>query len=158
MDPSTLLAQLKDIHSPPPITFWPLAPGWWFLLIISIIAISVGIYMLVSFWRSRYWKRQAKKQFHSLHEAYLASPSTENIIEINKLLKQVLSSAHSDRHYLQLHGKEWEDALLSVKKNKHSVLDKAETQVLSRDIYTSKPCHLDNEMLDRIATWIKVVK
>ena len=158
MDPSTLLSQLRDVHSPAPISFWPLAPGWWVLIIIFIIALSTGIYLSISLWRSKQWKRQAKKQYKHLREEYQKSPSVEVIIEINKLLKQTLSSAKQDRHFLQAHGETWSEALLSVKKSKYSVLDEAETNILSRDIYSAKQCCLDNDMLDRIALWIRVVK
>ena len=36
------LAQLAPAHAPPPIGWWPLAPGWWALLALLIAAI-VGI-------------------------------------------------------------------------------------------------------------------
>ena len=88
MDSNTLLSQLRDIHSPAPIPFWPLAPGWWLLLGLFIIALSVGIYLLVRFWRANEWKRQAKKQFDQKRKAYENSPSIEGIIDINKVLTE----------------------------------------------------------------------
>ena len=36
------LAQLAPAHVPPPIGWWPLAPGWWALLVL-LIAIIAGI-------------------------------------------------------------------------------------------------------------------
>lgn len=158
MDPSTLLSQLRDVHSPAPISFWPLAPGWWLLIVVFIIVLSVSIYLCVRFWRTNEWKRQAKAQFIEKRKAYEASPSVETIIEINKLLKQTLSSAKQDRQFLHAHGKSWEKALLSVKKRQQSVLNEAETKVLSQDIYSSKSCRLEGAMLDRIELWIKVLK
>jgi len=158
LDSNTLLSQLRDIHSPAPIPFWPLAPGWWLLLGLFIIALSVGIYLLVRFWRANEWKRQAKKQFDQKRKAYENSPSIEGIIDINKLLKQILSSAKQDRQFLNAHGETWKNALLSVKKRQQNVLSEAETQVLSQGIYTAKECRLDSDMLDRIELWIRVLK
>ena len=31
------LAQLRDIHLPEPILWWPLAPGWWVLIVLYFI-------------------------------------------------------------------------------------------------------------------------
>jgi len=30
------LVNLKDIHLPPPVSFWPPAPGWWILALLMI--------------------------------------------------------------------------------------------------------------------------
>lgn len=38
------LAQLAPAHAPPPVGFWPLAPGWWGLLLLLAIAM-VGIWL-----------------------------------------------------------------------------------------------------------------
>ncbi|WP_156497551.1 DUF4381 domain-containing protein, partial [Oleiphilus sp. HI0043] len=43
MNPSSPLDQLKDIHPPVDITWWPLAFGWWALIVISVIAIALGL-------------------------------------------------------------------------------------------------------------------
>jgi hypothetical protein len=40
-NPDPLLAQLRDIHTPEPISWWPLAPGWWILLALIIAAIVI---------------------------------------------------------------------------------------------------------------------
>ncbi|NVK88722.1 MAG: DUF4381 domain-containing protein [Gammaproteobacteria bacterium] len=41
-----LLKQLKDIHSPDPVSWWPLAPGWWIIIILLIISIGLLVYFL----------------------------------------------------------------------------------------------------------------
>jgi membrane protein implicated in regulation of membrane protease activity len=38
------MAQLAPAHAPPPVSWWPLAPGWWALLAL-LIAAAVGICM-----------------------------------------------------------------------------------------------------------------
>ena len=42
-DPASL-ANLRDIVEPPPVPWWPPAPGWWFLLtVLGLIAILVAL-------------------------------------------------------------------------------------------------------------------
>lgn len=41
------LAQLKDIHLPTPIGWWPLAPGWYILMgliLFLVIIFAYGVY------------------------------------------------------------------------------------------------------------------
>jgi len=43
------LAELRDIHMPEPVSWWPPAPGWWLLLLIVLIIGAL-------FW---WWRRRA---------------------------------------------------------------------------------------------------
>lgn len=73
------LAALHDIHPPPPVSWWPPAPGWW-LLGVSMLALSVfAVIVLRRYLRSpsRAARRElarVRKEFErSADEAQLAS-------------------------------------------------------------------------------------
>ena len=53
MDGTDPLSQLKDIHLPEPIGFWPPAPGWWLLFFLLCLAIYFGGKALYAAWRKR---------------------------------------------------------------------------------------------------------
>ena len=42
------LVNLKDIHLPPPVPFWPPAPGWWILALLLISTLFIGGVWLLS--------------------------------------------------------------------------------------------------------------
>ncbi|KOR30183.1 hypothetical protein TI04_06855 [Achromatium sp. WMS2] len=37
-----MLNELRDYHLPPPVSWWPLAPGWWIIIILSLLMITLG--------------------------------------------------------------------------------------------------------------------
>lgn len=45
-----LLNSLKDVHEPPPPGLWPLASGWWVLIVLGVGALIAGIVE----WRRRH--------------------------------------------------------------------------------------------------------
>lgn len=50
------LANLRDIHLPEPVSWWPPAPGWWLLALLSLIVVA-GLFGL---WRYR--RRQTPRR------------------------------------------------------------------------------------------------
>lgn len=155
MDPSTLLMQLKDVHAPDPITFWPLAIGWWLLIILSMVTLSGLSYWLVRRHLKSAWKRQALKRFDELCTTYKKQPSAENLLQINRLLKQALSTANNKRDYLHLCEADWADALNSIQHKNTSILNEQDLIILSKDIYARQTKALDDAALNRISLWIK---
>ena len=59
--PPDWLAQLAPAHAPPPVGWWPLAPGWWALLVLLIAAI-VGIWV----WYQRHPRRLRRSGLREL--------------------------------------------------------------------------------------------
>ena len=49
MNEQQLLAQLKDIQTPEPVSFWPLAWGWWGVIVLTLLAFTAAIW----WWRKR---------------------------------------------------------------------------------------------------------
>ena len=60
------LSQLRDIHLPPPVSWWPLAPGWWLLLGTLLLLTAIAFWL----WRRRRrsnWRREALRELAQLH-------------------------------------------------------------------------------------------
>ena len=55
-DPASL-DRLRDIVELDPVSWWPLAPGWWFLLSLSAIG---GAMLAIQAWRS--WRANAYRR------------------------------------------------------------------------------------------------
>ncbi len=64
------LDALKDIHLPQPISFWPLAMGWW-LVAALIIGLAITLWVI-------YLRRQASLKYAALCELNQLSQQYEN--------------------------------------------------------------------------------
>jgi hypothetical protein len=146
------LAQLRDIHLPDPVGFWPLAPGWWLLSLLIILAvIAIGYYLRKRFIRNRY-RRQALAHFNNLKLQQL-SPQ-EQLQQINYLLKQTAQAAHSEIDVANLSGKKWLGFL--DQSGNTSDFSNGVGQVLEEGPY--KPTTTDfnsSELLTLTQRWIK---
>jgi len=47
-DQLNTLESLRGLHAPANISWWPLAPGWWFLIILFVVLFAIVIYRLKS--------------------------------------------------------------------------------------------------------------
>jgi hypothetical protein len=97
MDNQQALQQLRDIHLPPPISGWPLAPGW-YVLIVSVLLVIVGI--IFWFYKQRI-KARAKR-----HALRLLTHTTTHAA-ISALLKRVALAYYPRARVANLHGEAW---------------------------------------------------
>ncbi|MCW8409199.1 DUF4381 domain-containing protein [Legionella sp. PATHC035] len=111
------LAQLKDIHLPTPIGWWPLAPGWYILMgLILFIAIllAYGAY-------KRHRHALAKKHALLLLNDYLKNYEKEQnsslaSARISELLRRVALVYYPRERVASLHGEEWLEFLNETSK------------------------------------------
>lgn len=59
MNPQDPLAQLKDIHLPEAVGWWPPAPGWWLLALLALLVFSYLVRLLVRSYRNNCYRREA---------------------------------------------------------------------------------------------------
>ncbi len=104
IDPRTSPLPLKDIYLPPEPGIWPLAPGWWALLLLACLVVFAGGRWL---WR-RYRRRVYWRQLDTLFTRSLATsaePSARLAI-VSQLLRRAARVAAGDAAG-QLTGEQW---------------------------------------------------
>lgn len=102
------LAELKDIHLPEAVSWWPLAPGWWVL--IGLVAAAIVALIVAAYLRRRTVRYRALKELESLRRRSDV-PVGPAALAIEILLKRVvLQRAHLSPH-ASAHGAEWVDIL-----------------------------------------------
>jgi hypothetical protein len=95
-DPASL-ENLRDIVVPPPVPWWPPAPGWWFVLVVIAIATLVTAFRIWRVWRANAYRRAA------LHELQQATAITQ----IAEILKRTALVAYPRSDIAALSGPAW---------------------------------------------------
>lgn len=115
MNPQDPLAQLKDIHLPDPVGWWPLAWGWWLLIALVLIALGLIIWR----WRARRsrqrYRQEALAMLRHAYQRYRDEPDSAAanrayLQSVSELLRRTALSAvpanlHSD--VATLSGRRW---------------------------------------------------
>ncbi len=105
-----LLSQLKDVHAPEAISWWPLAIGWWFLAAL-VIASSI---LLVLFIRSRRQQNRYRKLALSELNTHFKNWQTQHddkayIAATNNILKRATRTFRPE--YVSQYSDAWVDSL-----------------------------------------------
>ena len=88
MNETTL--NLRDIHLPEPVSWWPLAPGWWILLAITVI-IALFTYTAIKIYRNRQLLRDITVE---LDQIKLQFENSNNKSQLAKSLSVLLRRAN----------------------------------------------------------------
>jgi hypothetical protein len=150
------LDQLADILPPDTVSIWPLAWGYWLVLVIIIVLIGFGIFGLVQYRNKRRAKREALKSL-----AVLDTANEYYAHKIQVLMKTLCT------HYLpmlsstQMHGEEWKSLVVSIYQGKETsrlsqVIDSIYQTLYYPKIKNDTDFINQNENIkDTIEEWIK---
>lgn len=108
MADSKLLEQLHDIQLPKPVEWWPLAPGW-YILLIGMLAfctiLAVWIYRRHVRLRP---KKEALQLLDDIEKEYQREAnSQQSSMKISELLRRVALVYFPRRHVASLQGNDW---------------------------------------------------
>lgn len=103
MASSDLLNNLHDIHTPPPVSWWPLAPGWW---LVAVLVVVLGA--LVWWWmhRAAPWRKQALFELQQLENLLATEPSAA-IARVSVIVRRVSLTVRDPVTVAALTGDAW---------------------------------------------------
>lgn len=95
-DPASL-ENLRDIAVPPPVSWWPPAPGWWVVLAtLGVVGLALGWRAWLA-WKKNAYRRQALREL-----GRAATPQ-----EIAEILKRTALAAFPRSNVASLSGDAW---------------------------------------------------
>jgi hypothetical protein len=96
------LSQLRDIHLPAAVSWWPPAPGWWGVLALVLIAAGL-VFVLYARRRRNRWRAKALAELARLRDA-----NPESLLrDLSVLLRRVAISRFPRHDVAALTGEAW---------------------------------------------------
>jgi len=145
------LSALRDIHLPEPVSFWPLAPGWWVLAGLVVLS-AVGAYVLVRR-RRRGLRRAALDELELLLARFRETRDTSTLASgLSMLVRRFALLRFPRADVAALHGEEWTEFL------EHNTRRPAAIAVLAGDLELAlyaPPGSFDVEAGDRWAAAVR---
>jgi hypothetical protein len=101
------LQELRDVHLPDPISWWPPAFGWWMLLV--AVLIGVGLVLGIRAYRRRTRPRRlAIAQLKEVKQQYTAgSDEQQTITRLSDIVRRVALAVFPRSHVAGLSGQSW---------------------------------------------------
>lgn len=104
---SSPLDQLADIHLPDPVSWWPLALGWW-LLILLFITLCISSYFMLQRRSARRYRNIAASELTASYNQYLSDKNTAVYLQcVSQLLRRVAITSFGKHFDVNLKGEDW---------------------------------------------------
>ncbi|MGI0116144.1 DUF4381 domain-containing protein [Zooshikella sp. RANM57] len=103
-----VLSDLKPLHEPPPINWWPLSPGWWVLAVLTIGVIVFCVWFLLRFWQRYQYQQHLLDELNQIWLHYQQYQQTSTYLHhANQYLKRTLLQTQSRANIASLCGQQW---------------------------------------------------
>jgi len=107
IQPPAQALELKDIHTPALPEFWPPAPGWWLVAILTISLLIWGGFALRHYRQLRRQRQQVLALLTQLEEEFDPSQAAHHLGELSILLRRVALTRYPRQQVAALTGSEW---------------------------------------------------
>ena len=146
------LGDLRDIHLPDPVSWWPPAPGWWILggLAIGVIVLAVWGYRR---WRTPTTYQSVRHELQGLRETYAANRQDHKLVAgLSILIRRYAIALYGREQVAGLTGQQWLSFL--DKTGKTSLFTSGVGNVLISVPYGSQEQVNGEELLSAVDQWL----
>lgn len=101
-----LLSQLKDIHYPKAISFWPLATGWYLVIAVFFACLLIGLFIYLRHLKKTAMRRKILRKISDMRQQ-LSDHDKNFFEELSILLKRAALYAFPREEVASLYGESW---------------------------------------------------
>ena len=148
------LANLKDIHLPPAVSWWPPAPGWWVLAVFFVLLI-----VLCAWWFRRRYERsrpriEALRILKDLQVQHDKSPiALTTLRTLSQLLRRTALSFYQQEEVASLQGEEWLKFL--DKTGQTTEFTVGAGKIFGTNLYQPEPDFEIEVLFPLVSKWVK---
>ncbi len=145
MNPQDPLAALNPLRDPAAIGWWPLAPGWWILIVLAVLTIAIACYYLTKRYHANAYRRMALQQLAYIHTHTNPADKLRRVSDINALLKSVALQQFPRHDIASLSGDAWLGFLNTTRRSEST--DSEFSASFATAAYQPQVPDLDDEQL-----------
>ncbi len=153
IQPPIQALDLKDIHTPGLPEFWPPAPGWWLVAILTITLLILGSFALRRYLQQRRQQRQVLALLTQLEETFDPAQAAHHLGELSILLRRVAITRYPRQQVAALTGDEWLKFLDQTGGN--GQFSNGPGQILATGPYQTNITIDIEKLLPLLRSWIK---
>ena len=129
---------LEDIIPPQDISVWPLALGWWLLLIIGITVIAFMVVIIKRHRKKWEYRKHALSLLDNHYQQWhLNGDNAESLQALTRILKRTAMTAYPQGQLASLYGHQWVDFL--NQQTKQPLFNHELSQAIEKGLYQSQP-------------------
>lgn len=139
METDSIVDMLEPLREPGAVSWWPPAPGWWLIALLTLALLGFGVYKLWLFHRRAAPLRAARKTLLSIASASLCD--SEQAAALGILQRQVAIAICGRKACAGLTGQAWAEFLNSLTKSKNMYFDGELTELAYLPAVTRAQAH-----------------
>lgn len=147
-----LAEQLRDVHLPDTVSWWPLAIGWWVVFAIVVLATVLLAIFIIRKWQANRYRKTALSELADAHTLWRTHNDTGLYLSsVNDILKKVMLSLGQSSD-ISKSGSSWIEILNKFAKRP---LSDASQQALAFECYAAEP-EVDADAVNAdVVNWVK---
>ena len=99
--------ELRDIHLPDPISWWPVAPGWW-ILAASLLLMIIVFFIVRKIHLNRQLKRDINAELENIKQQFQTTQNKSQLAKaLSILLRRASITYYPTEHIAGLTGSDW---------------------------------------------------
>lgn len=151
-DLEAALENLADVSLGQTPSIWPLAWGWWLVIVVAILALASISWFVVAYIRKHKFQRKALKAVNNI-----TNNEPQALVSLHAVLRRAVMHYFGSQEINSLQGGSWQQFLQDQAKYTKKIDDKSLAQLaqLESSLYTKAPSINVDDAKQAVTLWIK---